>query len=46
MTYSLLTEMQDFIACDLQQYTLIEIKGEDAEKILTRTINLRCKSTC
>ncbi|GJJ79825.1 hypothetical protein PcPA57_05450 [Pasteurella canis] len=34
MTYSLLTDMQDFIACDLQQYTLIEIKGEDAEKFL------------
>ncbi|WP_101775204.1 YgfZ/GcvT domain-containing protein [Pasteurella oralis] len=34
MTYSLLTQMQDTIACDLQQYTLIEIKGEDAEKFL------------
>lgn len=34
MTYSLLTATQEIIACNLQQYTLIEIKGDDAEKFL------------
>lgn len=34
MTYSLLTETQAHVVCDLQQYTLLEIQGEDAEKYL------------
>ncbi|AWB53125.1 CAF17-like 4Fe-4S cluster assembly/insertion protein YgfZ [Pasteurella multocida] len=34
MTYSLLTETQAHVVCDLQHYTLLEIQGEDAEKYL------------
>ncbi|WP_424407327.1 YgfZ/GcvT domain-containing protein [Pasteurella sp. PK-2025] len=34
MTYTLLTTTQPTLVCNLQQYGLIEIKGEDAEKYL------------
>ncbi|MGC6405250.1 YgfZ/GcvT domain-containing protein [Bisgaard Taxon 45] len=34
MTYSLLTETQAHVICALQQYTLVEVQGEDAEKYL------------
>lgn len=34
ISYPLLTTQQSTVVCQLQQYTLIEVKGEDAEKYL------------